>query len=249
MTKDSENYITSGAVKTAIDTAISGVTQFDIAKYDSFDKLPATGKKGVIYIVTHSHGTNDSYDEYIWNTTLTTPAYEKIGNTDVNLTDYVNTLSGKADNGVITNLTKSGNTLTITSKSLATTDPTAKGTGLTFIDTVSQAADGKITATKKTVSDVTTTAHGLMIAADKIKLNGIAEGATKVTNTDIDGRIDTKLTAYTTAHKGVDKVGTVTSVSVGEGLVISGEKTVAPTISFSTDNVFTWNCGSATEVI
>ena len=78
-----------------------------------------------------------------------------------------------------------------------------------------------------------------MSATDKAKLDGIAEGATKVTNSDIDGRIDTKLTAYTTAHKGVDKVGTVTSVSVGEGLVITGDKAVAPTISFSTENVFT----------
>lgn len=35
-----------------------------------------------------------------------------------------------------------------------------------------------ISATDTTYSDVTTTAHGLMTAADKVKLNGIAEGAT-----------------------------------------------------------------------
>lgn len=42
------------------------------------------------------------------------------------------------------------------------------------------ATNDKITiaATDTTYSDVTTTAHGLMTAADKVKLNGIAEGAT-----------------------------------------------------------------------
>lgn len=314
VTKDSGNYITSGAVRSAIDSAISGVTQFDIAKYDSFDKLPATGKKGVIYIIAHSHSdSNDSYDEYIWNTTLTTPAYEKIGNTDVNLTDYVKTLSGTANSGVITNLTKSGNTLTVTSKSLATIAPTANGTALAFIDSVSQAADGKITATKKTVSDATTTAHGLMTAADKVKLNGIAEGATKVTDTTvsgwgyiksytdtnqkikaksgstdvtfgdndvvefvagsnvtispdktnkkitiaatqksdtaINGLIDTKLTAYTTAHPGVDKVGTVTTVSAAanSGFKITGTATTAPTIDWDDTVTLVFDCGDSSD--
>ena len=310
VTKDSGNYITSGAVKTAIDNAISGVTQFDIVKYDSFDKLPKPGKKGVIYIIAHSHSdSNDSYDEYIWNTALTTPAYEKIGNTDVNLSEYVNTLSGTANSGVITNLTKSGNTLTVTSKSLATTDPAANGTSLTFIDTVSQAADGKITATKKTVSDATTTAHGLMTAADKTKLGGIAEGATKVTDATVSGwgyiksytdtnqtvqvgdtafgnndaikfvagsnvtitpstanktitiaatqksddaintLIDTKLTAYTTDHKGVDKVGTVTSVSAasGSGFKISGTASITPTIDWDDSVTFVFDCGDSSD--
>ena len=181
VTASSGNYITSGAVRTAIDNAISGVTQFDIVKYESFDKLPATGKKGVIYIIAHAHSdSNDSYDEYIWNTALTTPAYEKIGNTDVNLTNYVNGISGTANNGVVTNITKDGNTITVTSKSLETADPTTEaGNSIAFIKSVSQAADGKITAHKQNVPSATQTAAGLMTAADKKKLDGIAEGANK----------------------------------------------------------------------
>ena len=316
VTKDSGNYITSGAVKTAIDSAISGVTQFDVQKYDSFDKLPTTGKKGVIYIVAHTHSdTNDSYDEYIWNTALTTPAYEKIGNTDVNLSQYVNALSGTANNGVVTNISKSGNTITVTSASLETAAPAASGTTLSFIDSVSQAANGKITATKKTVSDATTTAHGLMSAADKVKLNGIAEGATNVTDitvsdwgyiksytdtnqkikaksgaTDvtfgdndvvefvagsnvtitpdktnkkitiaatqksdaaINGLIDTKLTAYTTAHPGVNKTGTVTRVSAtaGSGLKITGTDTATPNIDWDDAVTLVFDCGDSTDPI
>lgn len=311
VTSGSGNYITSGAVKTAIDDAISGVTQFDIVKYDSFDELPATGKKGVIYIVPDNHGAQDAYDEYIWNTAVTPPAYEKIGNTDVNLTDYVNTLTGTANSGVITNITKSGNTLTVTSKSLATTAPTESGNALAFIDSISQAADGKITATKKTVSDVTTTANGLMLAADKSKLDGIADGATKVTDDTVSGwgyiktytdtnqtvkvgtttfgaddavefvagsnvtitpsvadktitiaatqksdaaintLIDTKLTAYTDAHPGVDKVGTVTEVSAAanSGFKITGTSTVNPTIDWDDSVTLVFDCGDSTDPI
>lgn len=316
VTKDSGNYITSGAVKTAIDNAISGVTQFDVQKYDSFDKLPTTGKKGVIYIVAHTHSdTNDSYDEYIWNTALTTPAYEKIGNTDVNLSQYINTLSGTANSGVVTNISKSGNTLTVTSASLETAAPVASGTTLSFIDSVSQAANGKITATKKTVSDATTTAHGLMSAADKVKLNGIAEGATNVTDTTvsgwgyiksytdtnqkikaksgatdvtfgdndvvefvagsnvtitpdktnkkitiaatqksdaaINGLIDAKLTTYTSAHPGVNKLGTVTKVTAtaGSGLKITGTDTETPNIDWDDAVTLVFDCGDSTDPI
>lgn len=316
VTKNSGNYITSGAVKTAIDNAISGVTQFDVQKYDSFDKLPTTGTKGVIYIVAHTHSdTNDSYDEYIWNTALTTPAYEKIGNTDVNLSQYVNALSGTANNGVVTNISKSGNTITVTSANLETAAPAASGRTLSFIDNVSQAANGKITATKKTVSDATTTEHGLMSAADKVKLNGIAEGATNVTDTTvsgwgyiksytdtnqkikaksgatdvtfgdndvvefvagsnvtitpdktnkkitiaatqksdtaINGLIDTKLTAYTTAHPGVDKTGTVTRVSAtaGSGLKITGTDTATPNIDWDDTVTLVFDCGDSADPI
>lgn len=401
VTKDSANYITSGAVKTAIDSAIAGVTQFDIVKYDSFDKLPTTGVKGVIYIVAHTHSdSNDSYDEYIWNTALETPAYEKIGNTDVNLTNYVNGISGTANNGVVTNISKNGNTITVTSKSLETEDPTVEaGNTIAFINSVSQAADGKITAHKQNVPTATKNQLGLVkagatsgkiygvdVAADgamtvnvpwentqnantwrNITLDGTAYKGTgtdtgaldlrhgnnidlsiddttngvviaaknqtvKVGTTtfgaddaveikagtnvsvsadtaaktitingksdaDINNLIDTKiggldgaitgtagagktLTALTqtngkvsatfgniaitasqvsdfddkvnakiNAHAGIDKVGTVTSVSAGVGLKISGTASVAPKVEIDDGVVFVFNCGSATELV
>ena len=235
VTASSGNYITSGAVKTAIDNAISGVTQFDIAKYDSFDKLPTTGKKGVIYIVAHAHSdSNDSYDEYIWNTALTTPAYEKIGNTDVNLSNYVNTLSGTANSGVITNISKSGNTITVTSKSLATEDPAVNGSSTFFIDSISQAADGQISATKKSIPVVSTAMAGLMGSADKTKLNGIAEGATKVTDSTVSGWGYIK--SYTDTNQKV-KVGT-TTFGADATVEIKGETNV--TVSGSaTDGTIT----------
>lgn len=59
----------------------------------------------------------------------------------------------------------------------AVSSPSASGNAVAFIDTISQNTQGVITATKKTVSDATTSAAGLMSAADKTKLNGIAAGA------------------------------------------------------------------------
>lgn len=76
----------SSAVATAIADAISGVTSVQFLVVES---LPSTGTTGAIYLTKHSHGTSDSYDEYIWlGDTL---KYEKLGNTDVDLSGYVKT--------------------------------------------------------------------------------------------------------------------------------------------------------------
>lgn len=66
----------------AIQTAIGGLTQLS---YQKVDALPATGSAGVIYLVAHSHGTQDVFDEYIWYSNT----FEKIGNTDIDLSGYL----------------------------------------------------------------------------------------------------------------------------------------------------------------
>ena len=91
----------------------------------------------------------------------------------------------------------------VTAKSLATNDPTASGNTLSFIDTVSQASDGKITATKKTVSTMGAASSsaagtaGLVPApaagdqAKFLKADGtwstVATSDTKVTQTKLGG--------------------------------------------------------------
>lgn len=81
ITNDS-GFITASDVNTAIATAVAGITSFE---YEVVQSLPAEGEAGVIYLVAHSHGTGDSYDEYIW----VSNAFEKIGNTDIDLSGYV----------------------------------------------------------------------------------------------------------------------------------------------------------------
>ena len=70
------------ATKKYVDDAISGITEFE---FSVVNELPQTGEKGIIYLVAHAHGTGDIYDEYIW----VTDKFEKIGNTDIELSSYV----------------------------------------------------------------------------------------------------------------------------------------------------------------
>lgn len=84
---NSEYYSTmNAATKQYIDDAIGGITQID---YQVVQELPATGVKGTIYLIAHSHGTSDVYDEYMWINNQ----YEKIGNTDVDLSGYIPTVA------------------------------------------------------------------------------------------------------------------------------------------------------------
>lgn len=403
VTANSGNYITSGAVKSYVDSAISGVAQF---KYEVIDTLPtaAAATMGKIYLVSHSHGTQDGYDEFITiesGDTTKTYAWEKIGNTDIDLSQYVNGISGTANSGVVTNISKSGNTITVTSKSLETADPTVEaGDSRAFITSISQAKDGKITAHKQNIPTATKTGLGLVkggttsgktygvdiavdgsmtvnvpwentqnantwrpitlggtpyktgditsgaldlragsnvdigidtdtnkgvkisaknqtvkvgtstfgaddaveikagtnvsVVADTVnktitingksdadinslittKINaldvsnitGFGAGKTLKTLTETDGKIaatfqdisitatqvsdfNTKVDARIGNYSGVDKVGTVTSVSAGTGLKISGSTSVTPKVEIDDSVVFVFNCGSATELI
>lgn len=200
-TNNSDNYITSGGVKDYVDSAIASVSSLQYVKLADGESLPdpSSDTMGKIYLVAHdAHDDNnvDSnainyFDEYITVCTYSNeenPAdnaytWEKIGNTDVDLVEYVNNVkTSGAPLGVFTSFTKGGGTLTFTVTNLETSAPTASGNAVAFIDSISQSYNGKITATKKTVSSATTSAAGLMSAADKTKLDGITEA----TDTDIE---------------------------------------------------------------
>lgn len=77
---DKSTTYTKQQVDDAITTAIAGVTQiqFSIAQ-----ALPATGEAGVIYLIANGN----VYDEYIY----VNNGFEKLGSTDVDLSDYVQT--------------------------------------------------------------------------------------------------------------------------------------------------------------
>ena len=77
-------YQTSLEVQTAINNAISGITGIDFQVVES---LPGTGVKGVIYLVSNSGTGSNIYDEYIW----VTNRFEKIGTTEIDLSNYYNT--------------------------------------------------------------------------------------------------------------------------------------------------------------
>ena len=77
-------YQTAKDVTDAINEAIGGLTGIS---FEIVETLPTRGKTGVIYLIAHSHGTKDNYDEYVW--LEKSESYEKIGNTDVDLSNYV----------------------------------------------------------------------------------------------------------------------------------------------------------------
>ena len=79
-----KGYQTQSQVQSLINSAVGNITSI---RYEKVTSLPATGSNGVIYLVAHSHGTQDIYDEYIWLSEA--KAYEKIGNTDIDLSAYV----------------------------------------------------------------------------------------------------------------------------------------------------------------
>lgn len=78
------------ANKKYVDDSIGKLTGIE---FQIVESLPTTGKKGVIYLVAHNNedgnpahnpSDKDIYDEYIW----VTDKFEKIGNTDVDLSAY-----------------------------------------------------------------------------------------------------------------------------------------------------------------
>lgn len=81
LTNDSK-YQTDTQVTTAINNALAGISGIEFKIVES---LPATGNKGTIYLKAHTHGTQDNYDEYVY----VNDKWEKIGNTDIDLSNYV----------------------------------------------------------------------------------------------------------------------------------------------------------------
>lgn len=75
-------YQNASEVSTAINTAIAGITGIS---FEIVQALPATGEPGTIYLILASQGaTGDIYDEWIYINN----AWEKIGSTAVDLTNY-----------------------------------------------------------------------------------------------------------------------------------------------------------------
>lgn len=82
LTNDSD-FQTSTEVQDLIDAALADITGID---FQIVAELPASGEKGVIYLV----GSATPYDEYIWvEPTGGTAHFEEIGSTSIDLSGYV----------------------------------------------------------------------------------------------------------------------------------------------------------------
>lgn len=78
-------YQNASQVASAINSAVGKITGIS---FEVVTSLPTAGTACKIYLIAHSHSdSNDSYDEYIYYN----KAWEKIGNTDVDLSNYLRT--------------------------------------------------------------------------------------------------------------------------------------------------------------
>ena len=267
------------ATKQYVDTAINAVKQFE---YQVVTELPtaAQATMGKIYLKAHSHnpsdGQPDSYDEFITVQSGSTYKWERIGNTDIDLSGYVPTtrkINNKAlssdinlsaaDVGVteaaFPGLNKTG-TVTAVKMNGTTKNPASGVVDLGTVITAHQDITGKqdklndtqlaavnsgITATKVgTYDGYATTIAGKQDKLSTAQLGAVNSGITAAKVGTYDGYAD-KITALE-SKPGLDKVGTVTNVSAGVGLKVTGTASVSPKVEIDNSVVFVFDCGSAT---
>ena len=267
------------ATKQYVDTAINAVKQFE---YRVVTELPtaAQATMGKIYLKAHSHnpsdGQPDSYDEFITVQSGSTYKWERIGNTDIDLSGYVPTTRkinnkalssdinlGASDVGVteaaFPGLNKTG-TVTAVKMNGTTKNPASGVVDLGTVITAHQDISGK--QDKLTADQLSAVNSG--ITADKVSTydgyaTTIAGKQDKLSTAQL-GAVNSGITAAKVGtydgyagkitalegKPGLDKVGTVTSVSAGVGLKITGTKSVTPTVEIDEATVFVFDCGSAT---
>ena len=264
------------ATKQYVDTAINAVKQFE---YQVVDELPtaAQATMGKIYLIAHAHNPNDgqpdSYDEFITVQSGSTYKWERIGNTDIDLSGYVPTTRkinnkalssdinlGAADVGVnetaFPGLNKTG-TVTAVKMNGTTKNPASGVVDLGTVITAHQDISGK--QDKLTTDQLSAVNSGITEAKvstydgyatskqDKlstVQLGAVNSGITEAKVGTYDGYAD-KITALE-GKPGLDKVGTVTNVSAGVGLKVTGTAAVAPKVEIDDSVVFVFDCGSAT---
>lgn len=79
---DLTKYAIKTEVTQEIAEAVSGISGFDA---QVVAELPATGKKGILYLVANSSAEDkNAYDEYLWLTNK----YEKLGTRSIDLSQY-----------------------------------------------------------------------------------------------------------------------------------------------------------------
>lgn len=88
MSDSSENAVQNKVIKAYVDAAVGAVVGVEFRKVNA---LPAQGENGVIYLLPKSGTppTGNIYEEWIWISADS--SYEKIGETSIDLSGYVQT--------------------------------------------------------------------------------------------------------------------------------------------------------------
>ncbi len=67
----------------------STIPKWNVQAFASVAELPTVGVLGTIYLVKGTGNDKNTYDEYFWNTASETPAYEKFGGLDIDISNLV----------------------------------------------------------------------------------------------------------------------------------------------------------------
>lgn len=177
------------ANKKYVDDSIGKLTGIE---FQIVESLPTTGKKGVIYLVAHNNedgnpahnpSDKDIYDEYIW----VTDKFEKIGNTDIDLSAYAK--SADVDTKISTEIGK------------LDVDEIAVGAGKT-ISKISE-TDGKIAVTpidiqitESQVTGLTDSLAGKQAASDNLDKFNALSGDGGLVRKNADGTYESDTTDY-----------------------------------------------------
>ena len=177
------------ANKKYVDDSIGKLTGIE---FQIVESLPTTGKKGVIYLVAHNNeegnpahnpSDKDIYDEYIW----VTNKFEKIGNTDVDLSAYAK--SADVDTKISTEIGK------------LDVDEIAVGAGKT-ISKISE-TDGKIAVTpvdiqitESQVTGLIDSLAGKQAASDNLDKFNALSGDGGLVRKKADGTYESDTTTY-----------------------------------------------------
>lgn len=263
------------ATKQYVDTAINAVKQFE---YQVVTELPtaAQATMGKIYLKAHSHnpsdGQPDSYDEFITVQSGSTYKWERIGNTDIDLSGYVPTTRKINNKALSSDINLGASDVGVTEAAFPGLNKTGTITGITM-NGASKGTSGVVD-----LGTVITAHQDISGKQDKLtaeQLNAVNSGITEAKVSTYDGYATSKQDKLSTAQlgavnsgitaakvgtydgyagkitalegkPGLDKVGTVTSVSAGVGLKITGTASVTPKVEIDESTVFVFDCGSAT---
>ncbi len=187
------------ATKQYVDSAISGVTQFKYEIKASYADLgtASADTMGKIFLVPHSHNPNDgkpdSYDEYITidKGESASPRYtwERIGNTDIDLSGYVPT-SRKVNNKALSaDITLGASDVGVTEDNFPGLNKTGTVTGITINGETKNPASGVVD-----LGTVITSHQSLDDKQDKLsptQLNAVNSGITADKVEAYDGYADT----------------------------------------------------------
>lgn len=226
VTADSDNYVTSGAVKSYVDSAVGAVKQF---QYEVVAKLPTASADtmGKIYLVAHTHGSQDGYDEYITiesSSETKTYSWEKIGNTDIDLSGYVPTsrkVNGKALTADI---------------SLGASDVGVNETAFPGLNKVGTVTSVKMNGAAKTVAaDGSVDLGTVLTDASAFDAAGAATDAVSAHNTSAEAHADIR-TAIGKKQNIIDAENKL-SADLVSGLGAAAKKGVDTTVSTTSENL------------